>query len=74
MIITQKIAKWIKIVAMLGSDRGILAISVNGSYWSSTSNGINNAYKLNFDSSVVSSASATGRRNGMAVRCIFGGS
>ena len=41
-----------------------------GFYWSSSSNSSTRAYNLNFDTSHMSSADNSGRRNGLSVRCV----
>ena len=45
-------------------------VGSNGNYWSSTPNGTNNAYNLNFNSSNVNPANNNNRYNGNSVRLV----
>lgn len=46
-------------------------VGSNGNYWSSTANGTNNAYNLNFNSSNFNPSNNNNRYNGNSVRLVI---
>ncbi|GHV36410.1 hypothetical protein FACS1894178_7590 [Bacteroidia bacterium] len=51
------------------SDGSLNNVGTNGNYWSSTPNGSENAYNLNFNSSNANTNN-NNRKNGQSVRCV----
>ena len=51
-------------------DKSVSYVNSSGQYWSSTSDGINNAYQVFFDNSGLNLSKNPGRHNGCSVRLV----